>query len=511
MNELLLGLEAVATLPVFVAILVGAAVGIVIGILPGLGPGVAISVLLPLTYGVSPLAGISLLLGIYCGAFYGGAVTSILIRTPGEASSIMTMFDGYPMAQKGEAQRALSLAFSSAFAGGIFSALVLAIAAPQLAKFTGRFGAAESAAAVLLALVCAAKAYKSQFPAAMAMVGLGFMIGLVGIDPNANEQRFTFGWNDLQAGLPLIPIVIGLFGLTQALLLLSSPAGAKPPQHAASGLKASGFLEMFKYRATLIKGMCIGTFVGIIPAVGSTLSTTLSYFEARRSSKDPESFGKGNPEGIVAAESANNSVSGGAMCTVLTLGIPGDAITAIIMGVFIIHGVVPGPTLFADRPDIAYGIFASLIAINIVILLLLVFFARYLAMFMRVDPRALGVGILALSFIGSFSAGNSFYNVGVTAVAGLVGWLLVRASMPIVPVILGLVMGDVLEAALRQTFNISDGSLGILLERPIALFIVVAAGLLLVWPVLMTLLGKRGPLIALPTVDAASPDTQKTN
>ncbi len=478
MTELLQGFAQASHWSVLACIAAGAVIGIVVGVLPGIGPGVGISVLLPLTYGMSPLAGLAILLGVYCGAFYGGAVTSILIRTPGEASSIMTMFDGYPMARRGEAERALSLAFASAFAGGMVSALALALAAPPLAAFTGHFGAADNAAAIILALVCVMSAYRGRFLAAMTMVGAGCFVATVGIDPVSNGQRFTFGATDLMSGLPLVPIVVGLFGVAQALVLISSPAVKVDPV-SAGGLRLKAFAEPLRYPGTLSKSVTLGTLIGVLPAAGAALSTSLAYFEARRASKNPDSFGKGNPEGIVAAEAANNSNSGGAMVTVLTLGIPGDAITAIIMGVFIVHGIAPGPNLFVERPELVYGVFASLVYINLAILAILVASTRWLAMFTRVDPHLLGVGILLLCFIGAYSTSNSMYSVWLALGAGVFGWLCAMAGMPIVPMVLGMVMGDALEASLRQALAVSGGSPAVFVERPVSAVLIALAALIL--------------------------------
>ena len=479
------GFAALATGQIALALLLGAVIGIVVGVLPGVGPGVTIAVLLPFTYGMQPLAGITLLLGVYCGAFYGGAVTSILIRTPGEASSIMTMFDGWPMAQQGQAQRALSLAFMSAFIGGIVSALLLGLAARPMAAFAARFGAPESVMAIVLAAVCVGKAYKRQFASAMMMMGLGFFLATVGIDPNSNEQRYTFGLAGALSGIPLVPVAVGLFGMAQALVMVSSP---KPTFDASlissAGVSWRGFLEPFKYPRTLGKGLLLGSAIGVLPAVGAALSTSLAYFWAQRGATDRTPFGQGNPEGIVAAESANNSNSGGAMITVLTLGIPGDAITAIIMGVFVVHGIVPGPSLFTDRPEIVNGVFAALLLINVVILGLLVLGVKSLARLAYVDSRLLGLGILALCFVGAYSAANSMYYVGVAVAFGVLGLVCARANIPSIPLILGMVMGDTLEAALRQTLGKSDGSLLPFITRPIALAMVVGTVLLLVWPLI---------------------------
>jgi putative tricarboxylic transport membrane protein len=487
---LLQGFSALTTGPIALALLMGAILGIVVGVLPGVGPGVTIAVLLPFTYGMAPLAGISLLLGVYCGAFYGGAVTSILIRTPGEASSIMTMFDGYPMAQKGQAQRALSLAFMSAFIGGIVSALLLGIAARPMSVFAARFGAAENVMAIVLAAVCVGKAYRKQFACALMMMALGFFLATIGIDPNSNEQRYTFGSANMLSGIPLVPVAVGLFGLAQALVMISSP---KPTFDLSligkAGVSARAFLEPFRYPRTLAKGLFLGSAIGVLPAVGAALSTSLAYFWAQRNPTDLTPFGQGNAEGIVAAESANNSNSGGAMITVLTLGIPGDAITAIIMGVFVVHGIVPGPSLLTERPDIVNGVFASLIVINVVILALLIVGVKYLARLAYVDPRLLGLGILTLCFAGAYSAANSMHYVWVASAFGAFGLICARANIPTIPLILGMVMGDTLEAALRQTLSVSEGSLLPFLSRPIAATMVAITVLILIWP-WIALLGK---------------------
>lgn len=501
MNELFAGISAAMAPMVLLAVVIGSMMGIIVGVLPGIGPGVAIAVLLPLTYGMSPLAGISVLLGIYCGAFYGGAVTSILIRTPGEASSIMTMFDGYPMARRGEAERALSIAFMSSFIGGMFSAISIALMAPWLARFTGRFGATEFAATSALALLCVAKAYKGQFAVSMMMLGLGLFLGTIGIDQTSSEHRYTFGMTELLTGVPLVPVIIGLFGIAQALVLLATPPTAEQAPSVKAGINFRAFLEPFRYPGTLSKSVLLGTGIGILPAVGAALSTSLAYFEARRASAEPEAFGKGSPEGIVAAEAANNSNSGGAMGTVLTLGIPGDAVTAIIMGVFIVHGIYPGPQLFIEKPELAYGIFGSLFTINLVIMGLLVLTTRYLVRFVNVQARVLGVIILTLCFIGAYSVGTSLYGVLIALVFGVFGWACAWLRIPVIPLALGLVMGDFLEASLRQTLNISNGSWLIFFERPIAACIVGLGLLILIWPLAKLLVPNRDSRRGKPPLD----------
>lgn len=496
MAALIEGFQSALQWGVLLSVLLGSLAGIFVGVLPGIGPIVAIAVCLPFTYGMPPLAGLSLLLGIYCGAFYGGAVTSILIRTPGEASSIMTMFDGYPMARRGEAERALSLAFSSAFVGGIFSAIFLALAAPQLAKLTTRFGAAEFTAAALLAAICVCRAFSGRFIEAMLMVGLGLFVGTVGIDPTSGERRFVFGSEGLLSGLPLVSVAIGMFGMAQGFVLLgSAPRPLREEEtleHA--GVKLRHFLEPFKYPRTLLNSLGLGLFIGVLPAVGAALSTSLAYFAARRSSSSPETFGRGNPEGIVAAEAANNSNSGGAMVTVLTLGIPGDAITAVMMGVFLVHGVFPGPNLFSEKPELVNGVFASLLVINVMIVAILVLLVRYIAMLVRVDPRVLGIGILTLCFVGAYSVGNSFNDVWIALGFGVFGWFCAMSGLPAVPLVLGMVVGDLFENSMRQALSISDGSFLIFVQRPVSAVLVLASVLMLVWPMVRRLFGPAKPI-----------------
>lgn len=491
MNEITLGLGLVMHWSVLAALVAGSALGILIGVLPGIGPGVAIAVLLPVTYGLPPMPGLVLLLGIYCGAFYGGAVTSILIRTPGEASSIMTLFDGYPMAARGEAQRALTLAFTSAFVGGIVSVVFLLFAARPLAAFAGRFGAAEYTMAALLALVCVVKAYRGKTIQASVMLGVGLFIGTVGIDPTSQELRFTFGSSQLMTGLPLPAVVIGVFGMAQAFVMMGMRPRSRQSAEEVSGagIAWKNIFELFRYPSTLTKSVGIGTLIGVLPAVGAALSTSLSYFEARR--QDPEKFGKGDPRGIIAAEAANNSVSGGALVPLLALGIPGDAVTAIIMGVFIVHGIFPGPNLFTERPDLVGGVMVSMLLINVVILLLLVLLVRYVAMCVRVDPRLLGVVILALCFIGSYSLSNSFYYAWIAFAFGIFGWLCAISGLPAVPLVLGMVLGDLLETSLRQALGVSEGSLLIFFERPVSGMLAGVLLVMLVWPVLRRFLPGR--------------------
>lgn len=491
MDPFLLGAEAVFQWPVLLALVAGSAVGIVTGVLPGIGPAVGISVLLPATFGIEPLTGLALLLGVYCGGWVGGAVPAVLINTPGTPAALATTFDGYPMARRGEADRAITLAMTASFIGGMISVAVLITAAPLLARFTARFGAPEYCMAALLALVLVVVALRGNRLAAITAVALGLFAGTVGIDPNTLGQRYTFGVTELLNGLPLVPVVIGLFGIAQAFALLETRRISEPLDQHHGPVQPGGLLEVLRYPRTLLKSSAIGTGIGALPGIGTVLATFFAYLEARRSSRSRDSFGRGNPEGIVAAESANNAVTGAAMIPVLTLGIPGDALTALIMGVFIIHNVYPGPRLFAEDPQLVYGIFVALLVINPTILALMALSRRWLARTVLLDPALLAVAIMAFGFIGAYAMTTDFSSVWIALGAGIVGYAGRRLGLPMVGLLLGLILGPMIESRLRQSLSRSDGSLLIFVERPIALAILLLLIAVLLWLLLQAGLQRR--------------------
>jgi putative tricarboxylic transport membrane protein len=473
LENLLLGAEAVFQWPVLAALLAGSLIGVVTGVLPGIGPAVGISVLLPFTFGMTPLTGLSLLLGVYCGGWVGGAIPAILINTPGTPAAVVTTFDGYPMARQGEATRAITLAISASFVGGVLSVFVLMLAAPPIARIASQFGAPEYFLAAMLALVLVVVALRRNWLAAVTSIGLGLFASTVGIDPNTLGQRFTFGVTELMAGLPLVPMVIGIFGIAQALALLET----RPPSESredAGPLSLSALTEVLRYPATLLKSSAIGTGIGALPGIGTVLATFFSYLEAKRASADPDSFGRGNPRGIIAAEASNNAVTGASMIPVLTLGIPGDALTALIMGVFIIHNVYPGPRLFVNNPELIYGIFISMLVINVAILSIMLCTRRWLAATVRLDPAILAVTIMAFGFIGAYAMTSNFFAVWIALGAGVVGYVGRRIGLPMIGLLLGLILGPMIESRLRQSLSRSEGSLMIFVERPIALVFLLA-------------------------------------
>lgn len=475
LESIVTGFQQIGDPSVLLVLALGSLAGIIVGALPGVGPAVAISVVLPVTFSLSPLAGLSLLLGIYCGSWYGGAIPAILINTPGTPSAAITTFDGAPMARKGQAQRALAIAFTSSFVAGMISAVVLVFMAPLLAKLATNFGAPEFLMALTLSLVLVCLALRDRMMEGVFMVALGLFISTMGIELNTLTERFTFGVTALYNGLPLVPVVVGLFGIAQGFVLIDRHfADAEQTRIEAGRIRFAQYLEAFRYWVTMLKSTAIGVIIGALPGIGVETSGLFSYIEARRSSKNPVEFGKGAPEGIVASESANNAVTGAALVPVLALGIPGDAITALMLGVFLIHNIFPGPTLMTDQPELVSGIYVSMFVLNIIIFVLLFLFTRQIARLAEIHPVVLGSAILMLSFIAAYSVGNSMTDVWIAFGAGIFGYFARRLGFPIIGLMLGIILGSMIEERLRQTLSIGRGSIGILVERPISLAILVA-------------------------------------
>lgn len=496
LENFLIGFAEVSQLSVLMCLFTGSLLGIVIGAIPGLGPAVAIAVLLPATFSMEPLAGLSLLLGIYCASWYSGAIPAILINTPGTPVAVLTTYDGYPMTRNGQAKRALSIAFTSSFVGGLISVVVLALSATLLAQVAKNFGAVEFAAATLLGMVLIIVAHRGQMYAASMMLGIGLFTSCIGLDSGTGSPRFTFGSTELLSGIPLVPVVLGIFAIAQALVLIETGLAthnktSSPEEHNSDkgGIDWKAIREVFRYPVTLIRSSAFGVGIGVLPGVGEFLAQFLSYISARKFSKQPETFGKGNPEGLISSESANNAVTGAALVPLLALGIPGEALTAMMMNVFMVHNVIPGPRLFSQSPELIQGIYVSLLMMNFFIFAVLLSLSRWAKFVTRVRPTSLGVAILALSLIGTYSLNYELSNVWIALVFGIFGYFGRRLGLPLVPVILGMVLGPILETRLRQTLTLGDGSFMLFLERPIAAGLIIVM-LLLIFSVFVSLLIK---------------------
>lgn len=458
---------------VLVAALVGIVAGIIIGAIPGLGPTMAIALLIPVTFTMEPIPAIILLLGVYQGAIFGGSISAVLLNVPGTPSSAATAIDGFAMARRGEGGRALRFALYASVFGNIFSCLVLMALAEPLARFALDFGPAEIAMLMFFALLVIVLFGGGLKLDALIMVLVGTCASIVGLDPISGTPRFTFGTFDFENGFQLIPVLIGLFAMSEVLLQafnrepLVGDATVPPLQSSAVRL-----VELWRMRVTLLVSSVIGTFVGILPGIGSTVPAFMSYNLARSRAKDADQFGMGAPEGVAAPEAANNAVTGGALVPTLALGIPGDAVTAVILGAFMLHGLAPGPFLFRDHGLEVYAIFEALLLSSIPTVILGLLFFRVAIHVTRIQPRHLLPAIAILAIFGAFSVNNSLFDVWVMLGAGVLGFLFRRAGFPVPPLLIGLILGAPFEQSLRQALLTSGGGYGIFVGSPITIWLV---------------------------------------
>ena len=451
---------------VLIALLIGSCGGVVIGAIPGVGPAVAIAIILPATFSLEPIVGLTLLLGIYGSAMYGGSIPAILINTPGTPVNALTTYDGFPMTQRGESRRALSLAYSASFFGGVFSIMCLIFLSPLLAYIAPMFGSREIFLAALLGIILVITAHRGHMFAAAMMASLGIFIQAIGMEPIKYSKRFTFDQSWLTGGLNLIVVVLGLFAISQAILLLVEKDKRAKAVKVTGGL-FQGLKELGKHKRIATVSASFGVLMGMIPGVGEFTSQFLSYTYAQRSSKTPEKFGKGSTEGLVASEAANNAVPAAAMIPLLALGIPGEALTAMMLSVFYVHNVIPGPNLFQNHLDFVIALYISLLILNILVLIFLLFSTNSLLKVIEIPSRFLGMSILILSFVGVYSLRNSFTDCAVAAGFGIFGFILKRLDLPIVPIILGMVLGEIMEGKLRTSMMNVKSPIDFI-NRPIA-------------------------------------------
>lgn len=467
-DSFLLGLEYVAHWQVLAALVAGAVLGILVGAVPGLEPAGAMAILLPFSLQLEPLPGIMLLLGAYGGAWYGGAIPAILIRVPGTPVNVLTTYDGYPMARRGETFRALSLAYSSSFIGGIVSVLALVLLAPYLAKVAERFGAPEFAMVAVLALVSVLLAHQKQIAGAILSLGLGMFLGTIGFESPFNTQRYTFDQQWLLGGVPLVPVVIGLFAMSQAFVLLATDPRPQADIASPSESRWRGLAEAFRYPRTLARSCGLGVFMGLLPGVGEFGAQFLSYSLARRFSKKPEEFGKGSAEGLVASECSINACTSTVLVPLLSLGIPADPLMAMLLAVFMIHNIIPGPELFSNHPEFISGLYISLFVLNVLILLILLVSTKAIVKLSNINPRLIGATILVLALVGSYTQNYRLSDALITVIFAIIGRFMLRNGIPPFPLVIGLVLGPLLELRMKQSLSLSNGDPSVFLTRPIA-------------------------------------------
>lgn len=468
-DNIALGLSVALSVSTLGYCLLGVAVGMFIGVLPGLGPLATVGMLLPLTFYVPQTDAIVMLAGIYYGSMYGGSTAAILLNLPGTAGAAVTCLDGNPLAKSGRPGVALFSATLSSFFGGIFGLIVVAAFTPLLAAVALSFGSPEYAALIILGLLAAAMVGNESKGRSLAMAFLGLLIAMVGTDPNSGVNRMTFGYLSLADGLNLVVVTTGLFGIAE---VLSNVGRIGQRQAVFAHIRYRDMLptrqEARKAVFPALRGSTIGAILGILPGTGAALSTFVAYAFEKRVSKTPERFGTGAIEGIVAPESANNSAAQTAFVPTLSLGIPGDAIVAIMLGALIIHGIVPGPQLIRDHPDLFWGLIASFLIGNIILLFLNLPLIGLWVRILRIPYAVLYPAILVFICVGVYSIRNSVFDVALATLFGVIGYLMRRFGFPPAPLLLGLVLGPFLEQNFRRSLMLARGDLMVFIERPIS-------------------------------------------
>jgi putative tricarboxylic transport membrane protein len=455
-------------------------VGTLVGVLPGIGPLAGISLLLPASFGLDATSAVVLLAGIYYGAMYGGSTTSILMRIPGEAASVVTCLDGYAMARKGRAGAALTIAAVGSYVAGTVSVLALMLLAPPLAAFALRFGPPEYVALLVLGLLALGYMSGGSVPKSLAMAVLGLLLGMIGIDPMTGFFRFAYGVIELGDGIGIVPVAVGLFGLAE---ILTTAGQAAAPEVVRPRLRQllPAPEEWRRSWAPIGRGTLLGFLVGVIPGSAHILSSFVSYAVERRLAARPEEFGTGAIEGVAGPESANNAATSGAFVPMLALGVPAGPIPAVMMAAMMIHGVSPGPLLVRDQPALFWGFIASMYVGNLMLLVLNLPLVGLFVILLRIPYPVLYPLVLVFAVLGVYAVNGSVVDVWIMAATGVGGYLLRKLGFELAPVVLGLVLGPMLEMSLRQSLALSSGSYAVFLQRPIAAtLLAVAAALILV-------------------------------
>ena len=481
--QLWMGLTTVLEPVNFVGLLFGTMLGIIFGAIPGLNSITAVILVLPFCFGMDPNLAFIILTTAYCGALYAGSIPAILFKTPGTSAAIMTVMDGYPAAQKGRAGEALATAAIASATGGFVSAIILILLGPSLADIALTFAPPEYFAVAVFGLsAITSLGTKNQVKSLISMF-LGILIATVGIDTVTGMERFTFGNAELMSGFELVPVVTGLFALSEVLRQAQFHWGGGSSTAAFKvSAKMPPWSELWRLKGTIARGTAIGTLIGGLPGEGATVAVVLAYNEERRWSKHPEKFGTGVLEGIAAPESANNAVSGGAMIPTLALGIPGSPTTAALMGVFWLVGITPGPTLFIEHPQLVNAIFMSMVLANVMILVVGILGVRQVARVIEAPYSVIAVVVVMFCFWGTYSIRNNLWDVGVMIGFALVGYFLVRYHFPPVALILGMILGPLAEPAFIRSMLMLDGNVLALFSRPISAALLALSIIVLLYP-----------------------------
>ncbi len=488
LQNLYLGFSVALSPTVFMYAVVGCVIGTLVGVLPGIGPLAGISLLLPASFGMDATSAIVLLAGIYYGAMYGGSTTSILMRIPGEAASVMTCIDGYEMTRKGRAGPALAIAAVGSYIAGTASVVALMLLAPPLASFALRFGPPEYTALLLLGLLALAYMSGGSIAKSLAMAVLGLLLGMIGIDPMTGFFRFSYGLVELGDGIGVVPVAVGLFGLSEILLT----AGQEKPPEVIKPKLADLLPSREEWRDStwpIARGTVLGFLIGIVPGSAHIIASFVSYAVERRISKHPERFGHGAIAGVAGPESANNSATSGAFVPMLALGVPSGPIPAVMLAALMVHGISPGPLLIQQQPKLFWGFIASMYVGNVVLLILNLPLVGLFVNILRVPYSLLYPAILVFCVLGVYAVNGSAVDVWIMIVMGALGYALRKFDFETAPVVLGVVLAPMLEMSFRQSLAMSSGSYTIFFQRPIAVSMM-AGGLCLLLLSLLPILTK---------------------
>ncbi|MDF1824453.1 MAG: tripartite tricarboxylate transporter permease [Verrucomicrobiales bacterium] len=481
-SNLIEAFDALLSWQAVLVIIAGVISGIIVGALPGLSPSMGVALLVPFTYNMPPSLALILLVAVYIAACYGGSITAITINTPGTAASMVTSFDGYPLTMQGRPGMALGVSIVASSIAGIIGSLILIFFSVPMASIAVRFHPAEYFALAMFGLATVASLAGQQWLKAFIAASLGLALNTVGTDPISGADRFTFGFVELSDGFNIIPALIGLFALSEVFSAVSNRA-FQTKAMTNLGQEWPSFLDYWKLKWTIFLSALIGTIVGIFPGAGSTIASFLSYDFTKRLSKTPEEFGKGSLQGVATSESANSASVGGSLVPLLTLGIPGSATAAVLLGAMMVHKLTPGPQLFYSKPEIIYELFASMLIANIVLLGVGLLGSRIWIRITSVPRVPLYLVITVMCILGCFASRNAMFDVYCGVFFGIVGWLMKRHEFPVAPVILGLVLGSIAESNFRRAIMM-DGP-GVFFGRPLSAILLLIAALSFLIPLIV--------------------------
>jgi TctA family transporter len=489
-HNLIFGFGVALSLQNLLYCLIGVTVGTLIGVLPGIGPLGTIAILMPITYGIAPVGALIMLAGIYYGAQYGGSTTAILVNLPGETSAVVTCIDGYQMARQGRAGPALAIAAIGSFFAGTVGTLLIALFGPPLADVALKFGSPEYFSLMLMGLVAAAVLAQGDMVKSLAMVVTGLLLGLVGSDVNTGVQRFSFGFPELSDGIGFVVVAVGVFAIGEIITNL----GDKEERRVFTATVTSLFPskeDMKRSIGPILRGTGIGSFFGVLPGTGPAIASFASYMLEKKLAADPSRFGRGAIEGVAAPESANNADAQCKFIPMLTLGLPASGVMALMLGALTIQGIQPGPEVMTQRPELFWGLIASMWIGNLMLVVLNLPMIALWVKLLQVPYRLLFPAIMAFSAIGIYSVNNSSFEIYLTALFGIFGFICMKLGFPPAPLLLGYVLGPMMEENLRRSMLMSGGDASVFVTRPISLAFIIATVLILVVMILPAVRQRR--------------------